>query len=98
MYGWETTPDKLTPHFLAALLKWQSQGARSVKIEIAKHSLEESGNVTVWCYCFQATEGRYVTKITEIPTTKQLLQMKQDSIDRQRAELEKKLNKLEGKG
>ena len=96
-YTWGIKPENLTPRFLAALLKWQSQSERSVKIDISRVCGEEDSHVSIWCYDHRAAEGRHVSKITEIPTTQQLLEMKQDSINKQRAELEKRLNDLEGK-
>jgi hypothetical protein len=99
MFDWRIKPDALTPRFLDALKKWQAAESRSVQIKIESDifdSKPEPG-LSIWCFDYKVMEGKYVSKITEIPTTKQLLAMKQASIEKERAELQKKMDNLEGK-
>ena len=93
-YSWELQPQAFTPRFLAALVKWQSKGERAVDIKLTHTIFEGNRRLSIWCYDNTALEGRFVSKISEIPTTKQLVEMKRASIEKQRAELEKKMEEL----
>ncbi len=99
MFDWKIKPDALTPRFLDALKKWQAAGRRSVKIEIEGNIFDENpkSKLIIWCYDYGVMEGRHVSKITEIPTTKKLMEMKKATIEKERAELQKKIDNLEGK-
>ncbi len=90
IFDWHLKPEKLSPHFFKALVKWQADGHRAVQIEI--DSVEP--RMAIWCFDYTVMEGRYVTKITDIPTTKQLAKAKQASIEKQRIELQKKMEEL----
>jgi len=94
-YSWELQPDKLTPRFLATLVKWQSKGSRGVDIKLGHTLYEDNRSLSIWCYDYSVMEGCYVSKISEIPTTKQLAEMKRASIEKERAELQKKMDTLE---
>ena len=94
-YSWELQPDTLTPRFLATLVKWQSKGSRAVEIKLGHTIFEDNHRLSIWCYDYSVMEGCYVSKISEIPTTKQLAEMKRASIEKERAELRKKMDKLE---
>ncbi|MBU0945355.1 MAG: hypothetical protein KJ804_12135 [Proteobacteria bacterium] len=93
----EITPEQITPRFIAALVKWQKKGRRTVDIKIPPLYFDEEGAAcTVWCYDSDLMEGEFVTKITEIPTTKQLAESKRLAIEKERAELRQRLAEMEG--
>ena len=94
-YSWELQPDKLTPRFLAILIQWQSKGSRAVDIKLERTVSGDNRRLSIWCYDYSLMEGCHVSKITDIPTTKQLAEMKQASIEKERAELQKKMEKME---
>lgn len=93
-YSWDLQPETLTPHFLAALVKWQSKGSRAVDIKLERTFFEDKCCLTIFCFDHTVMEGRHVSKITEIPTTKKLAEMKQAAIEKQQAELQKKMEEL----
>jgi len=95
MNKWETAPKNITHHFLKALIQWQAKGSRSFSIEVMPQVLKGKQKAVVWCYDHIAMEGRHVTRITEIPTTVQLLEMKKASIEKEKTELKKKEEDLE---
>ncbi len=92
----EITPEQISPRFITALINWQKKGQRSVKIDIPPLYFDEEGAVcTIWCYDGSLLEGRFVTKISEIPTTMQLAEQKRLAIEEERVELRQKLAELE---
>ena len=94
--SYEITPEQITSRFITALVKWQKKGRRSVDIKIPALYFDEVGAVcTVWCYDGDLMEGDFVTKISEIPTTKQLAEKKRQAIEEERAELRQKLAEME---
>lgn len=99
MYDHQMKKDKLTPHFLKALIVWQGQNeaGRSFDIKVEGTIFEDNHVMTIWCYDSTAMEGCFVTKITDIPTTKKLLEMKKASIEKNRADLEREMKALEEK-
>lgn len=93
-YSWDLQPETLTPDFLAALIKWQSNGSRAVDIKLKRDSIEDRHCLTIWCFDYTVMGGRYISKMTDIPTTKDLAKMKQVSIEKQQAELQKQMEEL----
>ena len=92
----EITPEQITPRFLAALVKWQKKGRRSVDIKIPSLWFDEEGAVcTIWCYDSDLMEGSFATRISKIPTAKQLAEKKRLAIEKERAELRQKLAEME---
>jgi hypothetical protein len=94
---YEITPKKITPHFMQALVAWQCKGRRAVDIKINTPWDGKDATCTIFCYDQSVMEGKFVTKIKDIPTSKELTKLKQVSIEREREILQKKIEELEGK-
>ncbi len=93
----EITPEQITPRFFAALVAWQKKGQRSVDIKIPPLYFDEVGaTCTIFCYDSDLMEGEFVTRISKIPTARQLAEKKRLAIEKERAELRQKLEELEG--
>ena len=84
----------LTQEFINALLDWQEQGRRSVKIEIEEKSMRifKDRPVRVFCYDYDLMEGDTAKSIEGIPSSEYL---KKKSMESKRAELEKLEKRLE---
>ncbi len=92
----EIKPEQITPRFLAALIRWQKKGRRAVDIKIPPLWMHEEGAVTtVWCYDHDLQEGKYANRISEIPTTKNLLKKRQKNIEKEKHDLTRKISELE---
>ncbi len=92
----EITPEQITPRFLAALIRWQKQGRRSIDIKIPPLWMHEEGAVTtIWCYDYDLKEGNYATRISEIPTIKSLMQQRQKRVEEEKYDLTRKMAELE---
>jgi len=83
----------LTSDFLAALIGWQAEGMRAVKIEI--EGLHDADPCTVWVYDYELTAGNFVTCKDELPSKQALLKKQQARLEDQRQRLLKQLNALE---
>lgn len=92
----EIKPEQITPSFLAALIRWQKQGNRAVDIKIPPLWVHEEGAVTtVWCYDHDLQEGKFATRISEIPTTKRLMRQRQKRVEKAKYDLTRKMEELE---
>ena len=92
----EIKPEQITPRFLAVLIRWQKKGNRTVDIKIPPLWIHEDGAVTkIWCYDHDLGEGKFVTRISEIPTTKYLLEKRRENVEKEKYDLTRKLEELE---
>jgi len=86
---------KLTPEFIAALITWQQQGSRSVKIELNTGFFDEESSLNVWIYDYEFTSGEFVTCPEEIPTDRALLLRQKKDVEASRRRLNDQLKALE---
>ena len=84
---------ELTPELLTALVEWQNEGSRHVKIEInALHTVDPC---TIWVFDYNLTAGDFVTCKADLPSTEELLRMQQARVEDHRQRLMKQLKALE---
>lgn len=86
---------KLTPEFITALINWQAQGSRSVKIDLDRYFMAEDPEIKIWVYDYTLTSGDYITCSEEIPSDQELLRKHEKDIEAQRRRLQDQLKALE---
>lgn len=94
-------PEKLTPAMLSALIDWQADGKRSVKIKIEPGyefkltDIPEGPQVKIWVYDFTCMEGQFIEDLSDLPTEKDLFMMKRKRVEEKQAELKAQLAAME---
>jgi len=86
---------KLTPEFIYALINWQEEGQRSVKIELDRGFQEKETSLKVWVYDYEILSGDFIACQEEIPTSRELLLQQKKDLDASRRHLNKQLKALE---
>ena len=89
------TTAQLTSEFVEALINWQEQGSRSIKIELSKQDLQDEAQLVVWVYDYNLVSGNFVNSPEEIPSDRDLLLKQQKDIEASQRRLNDQLQALE---
>ena len=79
---------QLTPDFLQALIQWQEQGNRSVKIEIERYCYNGTTTVSLWVWDSDILSGLYIDSVNELPSKQYLVQRRREQLEKEQKQLE----------
>ena len=85
------TPRQLNPTFLRHLKDWQEQGNRSVEIKIDRRFYSGDTEASIYVWDNTLLMGCFVSSSKDLPTHAQLVQMKKESLERERERFEKEV-------